>query len=223
MTGHCPLDPLKETCEKFFQIWSHKAANLSNELIEYTIRRMQIDRLRFLFQTRNEVTQRTVAAPLCQIPTHTENDMQRLKEHIRRFCLTTRNVYRHLRSDSRLYPAMTIALDQGIMIKICRFIFKTKVLIKIFAKEQHLSEHRPRPADQADLNDPYKNISKAFVVLQSNFQILFGDVVDRDFFQNAKTGTRVSEHHLLTSISIREEVEERHDFPVGSNRFFRSA
>jgi hypothetical protein len=186
--SHCPIDPLKETCEKFFQIWSHKAANISNELIEYTIRRMQSDRLRLLFQTRNEFTHQENVSPICHISTHTEDDLQRIKEHIRRFCLTTRNVYRHLRSDSRLYPQMSIDLDQGIMIKICRFIFKTKILIKILSKEQHLSEQLNKYQKKLEINDPYKNITKAFIVLQSNFEILFGDILDRDFFQNAKTG-----------------------------------
>ena len=121
---------------------------------------------------------------------------------------------------------MTIALDQGIMIKICRFIFKTKVLIKIFAKEQHLSGHQRRRAAQADANDLYKNISKAFVVLQSNFQILFGDVVDRDFFQNAKTGSCLSEPRQSRRecenrmSSVREEVEEWYDFPLVGHRLF---
>jgi hypothetical protein len=184
--GHCPIDSLTETCEKFFQIWSHKAANISNDLIEYTIRRMQSDRLRLLFQTRNEFTHQENVQPICHMSIHTEDDLQRLKEHIRRFCLTTRNVYRHLRSDSRIYPKMSIELDQGIMIKICRFIFKTKVLIEILSKQQR---------EQIDLNDPYRNITKAFIVLQSNFEILFGDILDRDFFQNAKTGILRSIHH----------------------------
>lgn len=199
LPGHCPADPLNEACEKFFQIWSHKAANISNELIEYTIRRMQSDRLRFLFQTRHEFTQQETIEPICRISLHTEDDLRRIKERIRRFCLTTRNVYRHLRSDSRLYPEMAIDLDQGITIKICRFIFKTKVLVKIFTKEQHLSERqreakRSKAETKEDLNDPFKNITKAFIVLQSNFEILFGDIVDRDFFQNAKTGTRREAH-----------------------------
>src|SRR2546430_135891 len=74
------IDPLNETYEKFFQIWSHKAANISNDLIEYTIKK------------------------------------------------------------------------------------------------------------QFQFNDPYKNITKAFIVLQSNFQILYGDILERDFLQNVKTG-----------------------------------
>ena len=197
MSGHCPIDSSNETAEKFFQIWSHKAANISNDLIEYTIRRMQSDRLRFLFQTRNELTQRGNVLPICQIPVHNGDDLQRINEHIRRFCLSTRNVYRHLRSDSRLYPKMSIELDEGIIIKVCRFIFKTKVLIKILSKEQHLSEQQrellnkyraKHHNEQFDLNDPYKNITKAFIALQSNFEILFGGILDRDFFQNAKTG-----------------------------------
>ena len=195
LPGHCPVDPLNEACEKFFQIWSHKAANISNELIEYTIRRMQSDRLRFLFQTRHEFTQIETIEPICRISMHTEDDLQRIRERIRRFCLTTRNAYRHLRSDSRLYPDMAIDLDQGITIKICRFIFKTKVLVKIFSKEQHLSEQQreakmSKRETKVDLTDPYKNITKAFIALQSNFEILFGDIVDRDFFQNAKTGRK---------------------------------
>ena len=206
MQGHCPNDPLKETCEKFFQIWSHKAANISNDLIEYTIRRMQSDRLRFLFQTRNEFTQQENISPICQMSIHIEDDLRRIKEHIRRFCLSTRNVYRHLRSDSRIYPDMTIDLDQGIMIKICRFIFKTKVLIKIFSKEQHLSEqqreqlkkHKIKQMDKKlDINDPYRNVTKAFIVLQSNFEILYGDILDKDFFQNAKTGILKKEYLQL--------------------------
>jgi hypothetical protein len=189
MLGHCPIDPLNETGEKFFQIWSHIAVNLSNDLIEYTIRRMQSDRLRFLFQIRNEFSQQDNISPICQMSVHIEDDLKGIKEHIRRFCLTTRNVYRHLRSDSRIYPKMSIDLDQGIMIKVCRFIFKTKVLIKILAKEQHLSEQLNKDKiKQIDVNDPYRNITKAFIVLQSNFEILFGDILDRDFFQNAKTG-----------------------------------
>jgi hypothetical protein len=193
MHGHCPIDPLKETCEKFFQIWSHKAANISNDLIEYTIRRMQSDRLRFLFQTRNEFAQQDNVSPICQISGYIEDDLQGMKEHIRRFCLTTRNLYRHLRSDSRIYPNMSIVLDQGIMIKICRFIFKTKVLIKILSKDQHLSEQLntnniKQKDKKSDINDPYRNVTKAFIVLQSNFEILFGDILDRDFFQNVKTG-----------------------------------
>jgi hypothetical protein len=196
--GHCPADPLNEACEQFFQIWSHKAANISNELIEYTIRRMQSDRLRFLFQTRHEFTQQEPIEPICRISLHTEDDLRRMKERIRRFCLTTRNVYRHLRSDSRLYPEMAIDLDQGITIKICRFIFKSKVLVKLFSKEQHLNERqreakRNKAELKGDLNDPFKNITKAFIVLQSNFEILFGDIVDRDFFQNAKTGRHFAE------------------------------
>jgi hypothetical protein len=189
MISHCPIDPLNETCEKFFQIWSHKAANISNDLIEYTIRRMQSDRLRFLFQTHNEFNHDKNFIPICQMSIHIEDDLQGIKEHIRRFCLTTRNVYRHLRSDSRIYPKMSIELDQSIMIKICRFIFKTKILIKILSKKQHLSEELNK---KLQINDPYRNITKAFIVLQSNFEILYGDILDRDFFQNAKTGIRVS-------------------------------
>ncbi|CAF4237181.1 unnamed protein product, partial [Rotaria sp. Silwood2] len=194
--GHCSIDATKETCEKFFQIWSHKAANISNDLIEFTIRRMQSDRLRFLFQTRNEITQRESISPICQISTHIGDDLQRINEHIRRFCLSTRNLYRHLRSDSRIYPKMCIELDEGIIIKICRFIFKTKVIIKILSKQQHLSvEQREQLKNykikqndkQSDIYDPYRNITKAFIALQSNFEILFGDIVDKDFFQNAKT------------------------------------
>jgi hypothetical protein len=173
-------DSLNEICEKFFQIWSHKAVNISNDLIEYTIRRMQNDRLRFLFQTRNEFTHQENVSPICQMSIHTENDLQRLKENIRCFCLSTRNVYRHLRSDSRLYPNMSIDLDQNIMMKICRFIFKTKVLIEMVSKSEQFSK--------SHTNDPYKNISKAFIILQSNFQILYGDILERDFLQNVKTG-----------------------------------
>jgi hypothetical protein len=189
MISHCPIDPLNETCEKFFQIWSHKAANISNDLIEYTIRRMQSDRLRFLFQTHNEFNHHKNFIPICQMSIHIEDDLQGIKEHIRQFCLTTRNVYRHLRSDSRIYPKMSIELDQSIMIKICRFIFKTKILNKILSKKQHLSEELNK---KLQINDPYRNITKAFIVLQSNFEILYGDILDRDFFQNAKTGIRVS-------------------------------
>jgi len=181
---HCPNDSLNKTGEKFFQIWSHKAANISNDLIEYTIRRMQNDRLQFLFQTRNEFTHQENVLPICQMSVHTEDDLQRIKEHIRCFCLSTRNVYRHLRSDSRLYPKMSIDLDQRIMMKICRFIFKTKILIQMFSKEQHLSDHKY----QNEIHDPYRNIVKAFIVLQSNFEILFGDILERDFLQNVKTG-----------------------------------
>ncbi len=75
---HCPNDLLNRTCEKFFQIWSHKAVNISNDLIEYTIRRIQNDRLRFLFQTRNEFTQQENVSPICQMSIHTENDLQRI-------------------------------------------------------------------------------------------------------------------------------------------------
>ncbi|CAF0722924.1 unnamed protein product [Adineta steineri] len=194
--------------EKFFQIWSHKAANISNDLIEYTIRRMQSDRLRFLFQTRNKLTEEEHIVPICQLSLHTEDDLQRIKEYIRRFCLTTRNVYRHLRSDSRIYPKMSIDLDQGIMIKICRFIFKTKVLIQILLKQQHLSEQQHEQLKkykikQFEFNDPYKNITKAFIVLQSNFQILFGDILDKDFFQNAKTAVQTLPILLDTSKTIR--------------------
>ncbi|CAF1273391.1 unnamed protein product [Rotaria sp. Silwood1] len=210
--GHCPIDPTNETCEKFFQIWSHKAANISNDLIEFTIRRMQSDRLRFLFQTRNEITQRESISPICQISTHIGDDLQRINEYIRRFCLSTRNLYRHLRSDSRLYPKMCIELDEGIIIKICRFIFKTKVLIKILSKEQHLNvEQREQLKNykikqndkQFDINDPYRNITKAFIALQSNFEILFGDIVDKDFFQNAKTAVQALPIILDTSKTIR--------------------
>jgi len=190
--GHCPIDPLNEICEKFFQIWSHKAANISNDLIEYTIRRMQSDRLQFLFQTHHEFTHDENILPICQMSIHIEDDLQGIKEHIRRFCLITRNVYRHLRSDSRIYPKMSIELDQGIMIKICRFIFKTKVLIKILLKEQQseqLNKYKIKQIDNKfEINNPYRNITKAFIVLQSNFEILYGDILDRDFFQNAKTG-----------------------------------
>jgi len=196
MLSHCPNDPLNETCEKFFQIWSHKAANLSNHLIEYTIRRMQSDRLHCLFQIRNEFIHKENILPICQMSIHIEDDLQGIKEHIRRFCLTTRNVYRHLRSDSRIYPQMSIELDHGIMIKICRFIFKTKILIQILSKEQHLSDqqreqlnkYKIKQINNFQINDPYINITKAFIALQSNFEILFGDILDRDFFQNAKTG-----------------------------------
>lgn len=186
--GHSPIDSSTETCEKFFQIWSHKAANISNDLIEYTIRRMQNDRLRILFQRRNEITQRENISPICQISTHIGDDLRRIKEAIRRFCLSTRNLYRHLRSDSRLYPKMSIALDEGITIKVCRFILKTRALINILSKEKHLNVQTDK---QNDINDPYRNIAKAFIALQSNFEILFGDIVDKDFFQNAKTGIRV--------------------------------
>ncbi|CAF2045038.1 unnamed protein product [Rotaria magnacalcarata] len=187
---HCSSDLSNETCETFFQIWSHKAANISNDLIEYTIRHRQLDRLRFLLQTRNELSQRQNASPICQILTHIEDDLRRINEHIRRFCLSTRNLYRHLRSDSRIYPKMSIALDEGIIIKICRFMFKTKVLIKIISKEQSLNVEQDEQSNQKRIkkNDPYKNITKAFVALQSNFEILFGDVVEKDFFQNAKAG-----------------------------------
>jgi len=202
MNSHCPIDSLNETCEKFFQIWSHKAANISNDLIEYTIRRMQSDRLRILFQTRNEFNHQENILPICQMSIHIEDDLKGIKEHIRRFCLSTRNVYRHLRSDSRIYPKMSIELDQGIMIKICRFIFKTKILIKILSKEQHLSDQQREQLNkntikQIDkkfqINDPYRNITKAFIVLQSNFEILYGDILDRDFFQNAKTGILIKD------------------------------
>lgn len=197
MLGHCPIDPLNETCEKFFQIWSHKAVNISNDLVEYTIRRMQSDRLRFLFQTRNEFTHREDIVPYCQMSINIEDDLQRIKEHIRQFCLNTRNVYRHLRSDSRIYPQMSIQLDQNIMMKICRFIFKTKALINIFLKQQHLSDqqreelnkHKIKQIEKKlQINDPFRNITKAFIALQSNFEILYGDILNRDFFQNAKTG-----------------------------------
>lgn len=184
---------LNVTCEKFFQIWAHKAANISNDLIEYTIRRMQSDRLRFLFQTRNELTQREMVSPICQVSVHTEDELRRMKEHIRRFCLTTRNAYRHLRSDSRIYPKMCIELDQGIIIKICRFIFKTKVLIQILSKDKHSDANeneqlKSEPVKSFEYNDPYRNITKAFIILQSNFEILFGDILEKDYFQNAKTG-----------------------------------
>jgi len=182
---------LNETCEKFYQIWSHKAANISNDLIEYTIRRLQSDRLRHLFQIRNDFTHKEQASPICQMPIRVEDDLERIKEYIRRFCLTTRHLYRHLRSDSRIYPKMCIDLDQGIMIKICRFIFKTKVLIKIFSSEKHIN---PQQRDELkkqniEYHDPYKNIIKAFIVLQSNFEILFGDIFERDLLQNAKSGS----------------------------------
>ena len=182
--GHCPADPHNRTREKFFQIWSHKAANLANQLLEYTIRRLQSDRLQDLFQARYELTLEERVAPICHISMDIEDDLRRMKENVRQFCLMTRNVYRHLRSDSRLYPSMSIDLDQGITVKICRLIFKTKVLIKMFTKGQHQSnkkENRPNP-------DPYENIVKAFVVLQSNFEILFGDIIGRDLFENAKAG-----------------------------------
>ncbi|CAF0725038.1 unnamed protein product [Rotaria sordida] len=210
--GHCSIDSTNETCEKFFQIWSHKAANISNDLIEFTIRRMQSDRLHFLFQTRNEITQRENISPICQISTHISDDLKRINEYIRRFCLSTRNLYRHLRSDSRIYPKMCIELDEGIIIKICRFIFKTKVLIKILSKEEHLNiEQREQLKiykikqndKQFDINDPYKNITKAFIALQSNFEILFGDIVDKDFFQNAKTAVQALPIILDTSKTIR--------------------
>ena len=188
-------DALNVTCEKFFQIWAHKAANISNDLIEYTIRRMQSDRLRFLFQTRNELTQRETGSPICQVSVHTEDELRRIKEHIRRFCLTTRNAYRHLRSDSRIYPKMCIELDQGIIIKICRFIFKTKVLIQILSKDKHSNADKNEQSKSEHIksfeyNDPYRNITKAFIILQSNFEILFGDILQKDYFQNAKTGMR---------------------------------
>lgn len=195
--GPYPTDSVHETCEMFFPIWSHKAANISNDLIEYTMRRIQCDRLRLLLQTRNEFNQRESIVPICQIPTYCEHDLQRIKEHIRSFCLSTRNVYRHLRSDSRLYPKMPIKLDESIMIKICRFIFKTKVLIKLFSKEHRLNDKqhdqlnnqkKKENEKQSQLNDQYRNITKAFIVLQSNFEILFGDIIDRDFFQDAKAG-----------------------------------
>ncbi|CAF3941749.1 unnamed protein product [Rotaria sp. Silwood2] len=198
--GHCSIDATKETCEKFFQIWSHKAANISNDLIEFTIRRMQSDRLRFLFQTRNEITQRESISPICQISTHIGDDLQRINEHIRRFCLSTRNLYRHLRSDSRIYPKMCIELDEGIIIKICRFIFKTKVIIKILSKQQHLSvEQREQLKNykikqndkQSDIYDPYRNITKAFIALQSNFEILFGDI-KKSKNKNASTTNSIS-------------------------------
>ena len=185
-TDHrCSTDPIHQTCEKFFQIWSHKATNISNDLIEYTMRRIQIDRLNTLFQTRREYNQQEKIHSICQIPKHTESELQRSKEQIRRFCLMTRNLYRHLRSDSRLYPKMCIDLDQGIAMKICRFIFKVKVLMKIFPKAHHLDESQKKHIDS---DDPYRNVTKAFVILHSNFEILFGDIVDRDFFENAKTG-----------------------------------
>ncbi|UJR37885.1 hypothetical protein I4U23_030575 [Adineta vaga] len=207
-SGHCTNDILNETCERFFQIWSHKAANISNDLIEYTIRRMQSDRLRFLFQTRNELTQRETISPICQIPIYVEDELRRIKEHIRRFCLTTRNVYRHLRSDSRIYPNMSIRLDQNIMIKICRFIFKTKVLIQILSKEKHLKTQQDQQLQsneikQFNLNEPYRNITKAFIVLQSNFEILFGDILEKDFFQNAQTAVQSLPIILDTSKTIR--------------------
>lgn len=195
--AHCPIDPLNEICEKFFQIWSHQAANLANDLIEYTIRRMQSDRLRHLFQVRNEFTHQEDVSPICHIPLRIEDDLSRIQEHIRCFCLTTRNVYRHLRSDSRLYPNMCIDLDQKIIVKICRFIFKTKVLLEILSKEQHLNDyqraqlkkHKDQPSKHIeDIHDPYRNITKAFIVLQSNFEILYGDILEKDFLQNVKTG-----------------------------------
>ncbi|CAF1601433.1 unnamed protein product [Rotaria magnacalcarata] len=202
---HCSSDLSNETCETFFQIWSHKAANISNDLIEYTIRHRQLDRLRFLLQTRNELSQRQNASPICQILTHIEDDLRRINEHIRRFCLSTRNLYRHLRSDSRIYPKMSIALDEGIIIKICRFMFKTKVLIKIISKEQSLNVEQDEQSNQKRIktNDPYKNITKAFVALQSNFEILFGDVVEKDFFQNAKAAVQTLPIILDTSKTIR--------------------
>ncbi|CAF5222326.1 unnamed protein product, partial [Rotaria magnacalcarata] len=66
----------------------------------------------------------------------------------------------------------------------------TKVLIKIISKEQSLNVEQDEQSNQKRIkkNDPYKNITKAFVALQSNFEILFGDVVEKDFFQNAKAG-----------------------------------
>jgi hypothetical protein len=80
------------------------------------------------------------------------------------------------------------------MIKICRFIFKTKALIQILSKGKHLHEQQREQSKttevkQFELNDPYRNITKAFIVLQSNFEILFGDILEKDFLQNAKTGT----------------------------------
>jgi hypothetical protein len=155
---------------------------------------MQSDRLRFLFQARRAFTRQETIMPVCQMSFHVDDDLRRIQERIRRFCLTTRNVYRHLRSDYRLYPTMAIDLDEGITIKVCRFIFKTKVLIKVFSKDEHLSEHDREKKTMkvnvtVDVNDPYRNITKAFVALQSNFEILFGDIVDRDFFLNAKTGS----------------------------------
>lgn len=203
--AHCPIDPLNEICEKFFQIWSHQAANIGNDLIEYTIRRMQSDRLRNLFHARNEFTHQEMARPICQIPLRIEDDLPRIQEHIRCFCLTTRNVYRHLRSDSRLYPDMCIDLDQKLIVKICRFIFKTKVLLEIFSKEQHLSDyqreqmkkHKDQPSEHIeDIHDPYRNITKAFIVLQSNFEILYGDILEKDFLQNVKTGIDFCFHSL---------------------------
>ncbi|CAF1090313.1 unnamed protein product [Adineta ricciae] len=201
-------DALNATCEKFFQIWAHKAANISNDLIEYTIRRMQSDRLRFLFQTRNELTQREASSPICQVSVHTEDELRRIKEHIRRFCLTTRNAYRHLRSDSRIYPKMCIELDQGIIIKICRFIFKTKVLVQILSKDKdsNADENEQSKGEQIksfEYNDPYRNITKAFIILQSNFEILFGDILEKDYFQNAKTAVRSLPVILDTSKTIR--------------------
>ncbi|CAF4727187.1 unnamed protein product [Rotaria socialis] len=202
---HDSSDLSSETCEKFFQIWSHKAANISNDLIEYTIRHRQLDRLRFLLQTRNELSQRQNVSPICQILTHTGDDLRRINEHIRRFCLSTRNLYRHLRSDSRIYPKMSIALDEGIIMKICRFIFKTKVLIKIISKQQSLNVEQNEQSNQNKIkkNDPFKNITKAFIALQSNFEILFGDVVEKDFFQNAKAAVQTLPIILDTSKTIR--------------------
>lgn len=204
--NHCSIDPLNETCEKFFQIWSHKAVNLSNDLIEYTIQRMQSDRLRHLFQTRNEYTHRQDVTPFCPISLHIEDDLQRIKEHIRRFCLTTRNVYRHLRSDSRIYPQMSISLDKNIMMKICRFIFKTKALIEIYSKEKHLNNQKSKikqNENNLQVNDPFNNITKAFIALQSNFEILHGDILERDFFQNAKTGiSDLSIHSLYKFLPV---------------------
>lgn len=182
--GHCPVDPMNRIREKFFQIWSHKAANLSNLFIEHTIRRLQSDRLQHLFQARYDLTQEEKLSPICHISIDIEDDLRRMKENVRQFCLMTRNVYRHLRSDSRLYPMMSIDLDQGITLKICRLIFKTKVLVKMFSKGQHNDGKK----EEKTISDPYENIVKAFVVLQSNFEILFGDIVGRDFFENAKAG-----------------------------------
>ncbi|CAF0945392.1 unnamed protein product [Didymodactylos carnosus] len=201
LTTNCS-DPFNVVCEKFLQIWAHKAANIANDLIEYAIRRMQCDRLKHLFDIRNEYTQRENITAICRIGFHNGDDLPRMKEQLRSFCLATRNVVRHLRADGRLRPNRCIDLDQGIISKMCRFIYKSKVLLQILQTGKHLPEkQREQIADNVkkkktgmtietivDVDDPYRDVTKAFIALQSDFELLFGDVMGREFFQTARTG-----------------------------------
>jgi hypothetical protein len=178
----CPIDPTHETCETFFLIWSHRAVNLADQLIEFTIRQLQQERLQALFQTRNEWTIGSSIKPMCPIRHHRiDGELRHISEHLRHFCLTTRNLFRHLRSDARLFPNMSIDLDQKITMKICRFIVKIKVFSRILAKQFAAQ------TIIATLHT-HETINKIFVALQSNFELLFGNTVERNLFQNARTG-----------------------------------